>query len=160
MRFVGLIALCLFVSGLAGCAGQADVRKPAVPEVADDVSVGHGHDAPSAIDCRRQDEFGPVHLSPDEYRARSGVGVTRASDAVSSKEQPIEVCMVEGQLEWLVALTCADGSHPFSTPQEAHASRSGNVGGGGRCGSIIDLYVVPCPEGELEIYMDLYMCPE
>ncbi|MFO8072433.1 MAG: hypothetical protein R6V85_11220 [Polyangia bacterium] len=27
-----------------------------------------------------------------------------------------------------------------------------------RCGRIVDLYVVPCPEKDYEIYMDMYHC--
>lgn len=68
--------------------------------------------------------------------------------------------MLEGQLELLTRLVCDDGSQPFVNPQQAHAARRGAVGQGGRCGSVIDLYDVVCPEGAYEIYMDLYVCPE
>ena len=100
--------------------------------------------------------FGPVALAGGDDRY--GEGVRSLSEAKTSKEQPIEVCSVRGQLAWLMQAQCEDGSQPFTDPGSAHASRVGNVGPGGRCESVIDLYQVPCPEGEVAVYMDLYMC--
>jgi hypothetical protein len=102
--------------------------------------------------------FGPLKLGADDVAKRYGHDVERFSAAPTTKELPIEVCGVQGELGWLVETTCDDGTNPFSTPQQAHRSREGNVGGGGRCGHVIDLYRVPCPEGAYEVYMDMYMC--
>ncbi|MGE0870359.1 MAG: hypothetical protein AB7P03_17470 [Kofleriaceae bacterium] len=38
------------------------------------------------------------------------------------------------------------------------SKRSGSVGPGGRCNSIIDLYKVGCPDGDVSVYIDVYMC--
>lgn len=104
----------------------------------------------------------PVGMPADEFAKRKAAMVTRYSQATSTKEEPIEVCGIwdqGGQVDWLLSLTCDDGSHPFNGIHQAHASRAGNVGAGGRCGSIIDLYEVPCPEGTYSIYIDAYVCP-
>ena len=73
-------------------------------------------------------------------------------------ETPIEVCGVQEQLEWLMGVTCPDGSRPFSDMTAAHDSRAGSMGIGGRCGTMIDQYVVPCPEQSVPVFMDLYHC--
>ncbi|MEQ9646555.1 MAG: hypothetical protein RLO52_13800 [Sandaracinaceae bacterium] len=44
-------------------------------------------------------------------------------------------------------------------PEAGQQARVGNVGANGS-GHIIDLYRVPCPSGPLEVYVDLYGCPE
>lgn len=107
--------------------------------------------------CHRPDGmFGPVVIA--DSTTRNGEGVTSLSAVTTSKARPIEVCGVRGQLLWLMTARCADGSPPFASAQVAHAARIGSVGTGGRCESVIDLYAVPCPEGEQEVYMDLYMC--
>ncbi|MCL4225685.1 MAG: hypothetical protein KJZ91_14595 [Myxococcales bacterium] len=104
----------------------------------------------------------PVAMARAAWTTRKAATVTRYSQATSTKEAPIEVCGIgdpEGQLAWLVAMTCDDGSRPFRSPDHAHAARVGNVGAGGRCGSIIDLYEVRCPERTYQIYLDAYVCP-
>lgn len=109
--------------------------------------------------CEDRDVYAPVGLSAEAYARRHGAGVTRYRDHASTKDQPVEVCGMPAQIEWLMAATCDDGSRPFANGQQAHASRVGNVGSGGQCGSIIDLYEVPCPEGTYAIYIDAYVCP-
>jgi hypothetical protein len=71
---------------------------------------------------------------------------------------PVEVCGVEGELRWLVSLTCLDGSPPFGSMEHAHGSRAGSMGEGGRCGAIIDRYQVRCPDRVIEVFMDMYHC--
>lgn len=78
----------------------------------------------------------------------------------SSKEKPVEVCGVKGQLKWLMKAYCPDGKHPFKSLREAHNSRAGSMGAGGRCGKIVDLYRVPCETKVYEVYMSLYHCTE
>ena len=84
---------------------------------------------------------------------------TQVASVQSSQARPVEVCGVGGELSWLIKLTCPDGSSPFASTQIAHNARIGNTGAGGRCGTIIDLYSVPCPGQTYEIYMDMYHCP-
>jgi hypothetical protein len=108
--------------------------------------------------ANRPDEFGPVLLTAELARARHGAGATTFASAPSSKDQPIEVCGVGASQRWLMTTVCADGSHPFPTVSDAAQSRAGNIGPGGRCHSIIDQYVVPCPETTYDVYIDMYMC--
>lgn len=101
----------------------------------------------------------PVGATPEEWAARKGAGLARYSQAQTTKDEPVEVCGIPAQMEWLLGLTCDDGSRPFTSYDHAHAARAGNVGPGGRCGSIVDLYEVPCPEGTYQIFIDAYVCP-
>lgn len=101
----------------------------------------------------------PVGLSAADYARRKGASVTRYSQASSTAEEPIEVCHIPAQMEWLLRATCDDGSQPFASYDHAHAARVGNVGQTGRCNSYVDLYEVPCPEGTYEIFIDAYVCP-
>jgi hypothetical protein len=111
------------------------------------------------IKCERSDDFSPVVLDAASYPNRRGATATRFSNIPTSKEEPIETCGVRGSLEALLRLRCDDGSNPFQSPEAAHGSRSGNVGPGGRCGSIVDLYQVPCREQTYKVFIDMYMCP-
>ncbi len=113
-------------------------------------------DAVTQVSCDRPEGmFGPVVREGDFLHSEA----TSFADFSTSPAAPAEVCMVEGQLDFLTRVTCADGSSPFGSREEAHGARTGNVGPGGRCGSIIDLYVVPCPEASYEVHIDLYACP-
>ena len=103
--------------------------------------------------AQRGEEFGPVPLREDQVALRRGTGVKTFADLASSKDAPIEVCMPDGEHDWIKSVTCAGGATPSSS------ARSGSVGPGGVCGSIVDLYIVKCPEKEYEVFMDMYMCP-
>lgn len=100
-----------------------------------------------------------MFLDAASYSRRRGASATRFSTVPTKKEEPLEACGVRGSLEALLRLRCDDGSNPFKSPEEAHASRSGNVGAGGRCGSIVDVYRVPCREQTYEVFIDMYVCP-
>lgn len=115
---------------------------------------------PQPINCERPVEFGPVLVDAEQYARRYAATASRFAQVQSTKEQPAEECGIAAGVELLLALTCEDGSRPFASFNQAHASRRGNVGAGGRCGSIIDLYEVPCPEGTYEIFIDSYICAD
>lgn len=117
----------------------------------------HDATAPPARNCGRG--LSPAQLSPEEWAKRRGTEARRFDELMTSKAEPAEACGVEGQIELLMRLTCADGANPFGSFGEAHGSRAGNVGPGGACGHIIDLYRVPCPEQTYEVFIDLYVCP-
>jgi hypothetical protein len=109
--------------------------------------------------CTDNDPGKAVGLLEPEWTRRNGAGVSRYSQVRSTKSAPIEVCGFIAENEWLFAATCDDGSHPISTRKKAEAARPGNEGPAGRCGSIIDLYKVKCPEATYEIHIDAYVCP-
>ncbi len=87
-------------------------------------------------------------------------GFTRFGEVVSSKDKPLELCGVRTENYWLTALTCEDGSHPLANRSAAEQARLGNVGNGGKCGSIIDHYQVRCPEHAYDVYIDGFVCPQ
>lgn len=111
------------------------------------------------LECTSETGFGVVTLTDEQWASRYAAGATELRDLRTSIERPAEVCSLDGELDFLMGLHCADGSRPFSDRDEAHRFRLGNVGPGGRCGRTIDLYAVPCPEGTYQVYLDMYMCP-
>ncbi|MEM9070518.1 MAG: hypothetical protein AAGE52_18580 [Myxococcota bacterium] len=99
-------------------------------------------------------------VSRTHYDARHGLGATRFSELTTAHEKPLEECGLEAVLRRLAELKCDDGTNPYQGDlSAAHRSRAGNVGPGGRCGSIIDLYRATCPEGSYDVYADMYFCP-
>ena len=145
-------ARCLIDNGSCDAIGQclASLTDPDV----------HSASPTQLRTCADTATYAPVGVSPQEFLRRKGTGIRRFSQAQSTKDQPVEVCGIPAQMEWLLAMTCDDGSRPFRSYDHAHSSRAGNVGPGGRCGSIVDLYEVPCPEGTYQVFIDAYVCPE
>ncbi|MDX2094061.1 MAG: hypothetical protein SFX73_39890 [Kofleriaceae bacterium] len=113
---------------------------------------------PASFCDNHPDPIGPFVLTASLAEMRRGLGAKTYADAPSSKQEPLEVCGPDASYQWLILATCKDGSHPIPSTMEARKSRAGNVGAGGRCGSIIDHYVVTCPEAAYDVYMDMYMC--
>ncbi|MBX3251246.1 MAG: hypothetical protein KF901_28975 [Myxococcales bacterium] len=114
---------------------------------------------PEALQCLGVGTMDVV-VSREHYATRTGHGRTRFSELMTSHAKPLEECGLEAVLLTLARLKCEDGSNPYGGDlRTAHRSRRGNVGPGGRCESIIDLYAAPCPEGVYEVYADMYFCP-
>jgi hypothetical protein len=101
-----------------------------------------------------------VGLPYAAWRADMKRGLDKFSAVVSSKAKPIELCGVKTENYWMTSLVCNDGSHPLTKRSDAEKARVGNVGGGGKCGSIIDRYQVRCPERTYDVYIDGFVCPE
>lgn len=95
---------------------------------------------------------------PGKAHLRRFHAETRLDHVVTTKATPVEVCGARGQIGWLLRARCPDGTAPFTDPRTAHGSRVGNVGSGGRCGMVVDLYKVVCPNKTFSIYMSLYHC--
>lgn len=152
---------------LAACGGKAAAPTTPVPTTMEPEPVATepvpttttepSADA-TAVCANRNGEFGPYQLTEDQAAKRHGQNATRYTDAPATKEQPIEVCGVPAQQEWLMRVSCADGSKAFSSANQVRTSRAGSVGPGGRCGSIIDRYVAKCPEAQYDVFIDMYMC--
>lgn len=100
-----------------------------------------------------------VGIPRSEWARRNGAGVAAYRATRSTKAAPIEMCGISAANHWLTTLRCDDGSEPVRSEREAESVRTGNVGPGGRCGSIIDRYAIPCPEASYEIFVDAYICP-
>ena len=147
-EFLDCVVAAASCDALGRCASSLQAAVPKPPEFADDVPL-----------CdRRNDPFTPIRLTAAQAAARHGIDASRVDQVTSSPSQPIEVCGVEGQLDWLTRVTCPDGSQPFADASTAHKARVGNVGQAGRCKNHIDHYRVPCPDRTHDVYMDFYMC--
>ena len=110
--------------------------------------------------CNADEPGKAVGIPRGEWDKRNGAGVTKFSQAKSTKDLPIEVCTIAGEAEWLQELACEDGTKPIAGHEAAEMARVGNVGKGGRCGSIIDHYRVKCEEKTYDLYVDGYVCPQ
>ena len=119
-----------------------------------------GPDADDLRACHDDNPGKAVGVPKAEWDKRNGANITKFSQARSTKEQPLEVCTISAESELLASLACEDDSHPIADHEGAEMARVGNVGKGGRCGSIIDLYRVKCPEATYELFVDGYVCPQ
>ena len=148
---------CLLL--VAACGGKSP--EPTTPANTASAKPADPISAP-AVDktvCgSRPDEYGPYVLTAQQAATRYGTGAAKFSDAPTTKDKAIEVCGIPAQQAWLMMTGCADGSKAYTSPRQVAESRSGNVGEGGRCGAIIDLYLAKCPEKEYEVHVDMYMC--
>jgi hypothetical protein len=119
-----------------------------------------GPDAGDLRACKDEDPGKAVGVPKAEWDQRNGANITKYSQARSTKDLPLEVCTIRAESELLTTLACEDNSHPIADHEAAEMARVGNVGKGGRCGSIIDLYRVKCPEATYELFVDGYVCPQ
>ena len=110
-------------------------------------------------DKRPETMLQAVGIPQAAWDQRNGAHVGKFSDATSTKEAPIEMCGASAATRWLIALRCDDGSQPLKNIDDAERARPGNLGRGGRCQSIIDMYDVPCPERSYTLFIDIYVCP-
>jgi hypothetical protein len=99
----------------------------------------------------------PVGVAPPMPTGNAPPPAASPRTEGTSKENGIATCGAHKSYEYIAtAFKCADGSNPFNgDAYAASASRRGNVGASST-GHIIDLYDVPCPEGNQEVYVDMY----
>lgn len=84
------------------------------------------------------------------YAAYGGMGY--------DSEHPIGACGTDDSYQIVASYVCPDGSMPLAGSASAGAgARLGNVGANST-GHIIDLYEVPCPNGAVQLYVDMYAC--
>lgn len=78
-----------------------------------------------------------------------------------SLESPIATCGPMDSYEFVAnRFQCPNGPNPFrGDPKRAAESRRGSSTSA-KTGHPIDVYEVPCPGGSVEVYVDLYGCPE
>lgn len=135
----------LFLSLCVACAGSEST------ESIEPVEVSSGGDATN---------------EPNDGSADTSTMPSNAYEVGRSFDNPLPVC---GAGESYVAVSqwrCADGSMPLGgAPEAGRDARQGSMGAHQEGSSfldshIVDLYVVPCPEGPVEVYVCLYHCPE
>ena len=102
--------------------------------------------------ANRPEKAGPFVLDATLAAQRRGTGAKTYADVDYSKEQPIEVCGLDGVRKWLEATKCPDGS------AGKQGGRFDSVGLGGRCNTMIERYKVGCPDGTLNIVFAVHFC--
>lgn len=100
-----------------------------------------------------------IEVDAKTWDARRGRDITKFSQAKTTEAAPIEVCDIDGEVEWMKRATCNDGSNPYQTKAEINERRDAYFARGGACNSILDRYSVPCPEATYSIHVDRYVCP-
>jgi hypothetical protein len=149
---VMILAMCM-----ASLAYGCKTTQPGQPPVAHVAEA----DAPACERAAAPDgQAHVVYIPDDEYDNRPWLAAGRFSEIASTHERPVEVCLLEEQVAFMLRLACDDGTRPFADPEEVRRARRGSAGLGGRCGSHVDVFDVPCPEGPYEVFIDFYMCPE
>ena len=111
-----------------------------------------------AICGGRTNPVEPLVISPDVWAARPFAGILALDQLETSKETPLRTCGPVASYHRIASLTCADGSRPLPTAEQAAAARKGNVGPGGACGHFVDEYAVACSDGEHSVFIDMYWC--
>lgn len=78
-----------------------------------------------------------------------------------SAEDPVAACGPQDSYTFVAGeFQCPGGGNPLGgDPRAGARSRVGNVGANST-GHIIDLYRVPCPSGPVDVYVDMYGCPQ
>ena len=143
----------LLLVALIGCGGSSPKPQPTLENANKLPDTPPPSPGLSKEVCgQRPDQFGPIKLNGEQVPLRRGEKATKFAELSTTKDEPIEVCSPTGENKWLQRVTCNDGSAGQGI------NRKGNVGPGGLCHTIIDLYVATCPEKTYEIYMDMYMC--
>lgn len=154
-----LAGLLLIAGLLWGCGGAAPrgattatAPAPAGATPTGEVPAAHASTGQDPVCATQTGMFGPFSLNETQASQRYGKNAATYADAPTTKDKAVEVCGIPASRQWLSGTTCLDG-----TPAKQNG-RVGSVGSGGRCGSIIDLYTVTCPEGNYDVYIDIYMC--
>lgn len=178
MRSLGILTSLLLLA--AGCGGAPS------PSSASASSTTSGSERPVArrIEPTARTADAPHPISREAFEAQwaetrptepaldmGGMGILGALGAPSGPyaayggsgvdaENPIGTCGADESYALVASYVCPDGSMPLGGDAMTGAgARVGNVGANSM-GHIIDLYVVPCPTGPIELYVDLYACPD
>lgn len=151
----------LLVLLLAACPA----KKPAQPEVepgstksgvevTPDAAVAVTPPTPAVNPwcANRPEKAGPFLLDATLAAQRNGTGAKTYADVEATKEQPIEVCGLEGARKWMEATRCPDGS------AGKQGGRFDSVGLGGRCNTMIERFKVGCPDGNLSVLFAVHFC--
>jgi hypothetical protein len=102
-------------------------------------------------------EAGPAY---GMERATEGPAVAERGVGMDP-EHPVPACGPLDSYEYVASrFRCPDGTNPLGgDPRAGQASRLGNVGANSS-GHIIDVYRAPCASGPVDVYVDMYGCPE
>lgn len=153
------LSLCAAVS-LAACGGAGSSSSTTA------VSATSGARSANNTNAARSGayvESSPaLQAGPTEGMARATEGPAIAQRGVGmDPEHPVPACGPLDSYEYVASrFRCPDGTNPLGgDPRAGQASRLGNVGANSS-GHIIDVYRVPCASGPVDVYVDMYGCPE
>ncbi len=142
---------------LAGCGGAADAEAGPIYTSGGEMTAEGNTNAPPP----EQSPYGAGSVygggaaagAPQGYPGRTGSG--------RSAEDPVSACGPRDSYIFVASeFQCPEGGNPLGgDPMAGARSRAGNVGANST-GHIIDLYQVPCPSGTVDVYVDMYGCPE
>ena len=146
--------MALALAAATGCGGDAEL-------VSAEAGATAGGEAPSNQNAPPPEPWAggaaPTAAAPTAptagYPGRRGSG--------TSLEDPVLACGPMDSYQFVAGeVRCPGGGNPLGgDPEAGQQARVGNVGANSS-GHIIDLYRVPCPGGDLDVYVDLYGCPE
>jgi len=166
MKTVGIIVVVVVLTGCAGGSASQPAASSAESQASGEADPGavpgrEAQESGAAAECHHPEPVGPVLVPDPVYASRTGHDAIRFSQLNTTAQRPLEECGLRTVLQRLATLTCDDGTNPFKGDlRAAHASRAGNIGPGGRCGSILDHYDVPCREKTYAVHADMYLCTE
>jgi hypothetical protein len=143
MRRLGWVFVGVIFAGCGDPSSQEVVWGSAGGEVL--VVSGNNQNAPAPVE---------VSAAPQaSWPGRTGSG--------QSAEDPVGACGPRDSYAFVAGeFQCPGGGNPLGGDPTAGAqAREGNVGANST-GHIIDLYRVPCPGGDVQVYVDMYGCPE
>lgn len=159
--------LLLAASLLTACGGARSEPPPGDATSAT-ISAGGEHASnqngpsgpvgePSVVASDPQLHAGPA---AGAARAQQGGAVALAGLGMDP-EHPVPACGPRDSYDYVASrFRCPDGTNPLGgDPGAGQASRLGNVGANSQ-GHIIDVYRVPCASGPVDVYVDMYGCPE
>lgn len=159
---IALVLSTMLAPLWVGCGGGASSSSAAGSEAA--TSSG-GERASNTNNASR----GGVVLSDPQLHAGPAEGFERAGEgpAIATRgtgmdaEHPVATCGPRDSYDYVASrFRCPDGTNPLGGDLAAgQAARLGNVGANSQ-GHIIDVYRVPCASGPVDVYVDLYGCPE
>jgi hypothetical protein len=129
----------------AACGGQQPPPEVPTTEV-----------PPAPAGSATAESDGPVEIKDSPKKAKPAA----EGDAGADKENPVMRCGPGDSYKFVAGYECSDGTRPLGgDPRAGGAARRGNVGANSK-GHVIDLYVIPCSSGPVEVYVDMYGCPE
>jgi hypothetical protein len=143
MPRLGWVVLGVLFAGCGGSAVEETTTESAGGEIV--VASGDNQNAPPP------DQTPPV--AQTSWPGRTGSG--------QSQEDPVGACGPRDSYAFVAGeFQCPGGGNPLGgDPMAGAQAREGNVGAN-QSGHIIDLYRVPCPSGDQQVYVDMYACPE
>ncbi len=145
-----LLALAALTLGACGSGARED---GAATTSGGELSVAENTNAPPPEEAAEVEPPPPAPSGGGVYPGRTGSGQS-AEDPVSACGPGDSYAFVAGEFR------CPEGDNPLGgDPSAGSAARVGNVGSNST-GHIIDLYRVPCASGPVDVYVDMYGCPE